>query len=929
MASPLQFTLPPALAHPRKFVRNAGQDPGLDFLYPTVAVLQTRILTGGAAGWADDYFDLCTYADSHINDANSFFIGTLSGSDVGSGRRDPEFSGMYAFCAMIQNYIGIGPTGTGGDEYSDKANSIADSLIAAKPSVLAEPSDSRNKIQREHGEAAAQIYDWNYPQLDNGSASRKNNLYLLIKDYAQDLINPSDNEYLWGVVHGDLCYAAQMLPVILNDSTSGNNASCLASWNEILNALDPGVAAPGTKQLGYWPVFRHFGNADGGTHKGSAPGGYDTIQSEFYLRLMHTFRTALDMDVLTTEPWFRRASDWKLWHYRPDRTFFRQHENDAINAFSQFTQAHAYMSAGISADSQEKNRWRWLAEEIQAANNGLMFGGYHLWRIIWDQKNPTAPTLPTLADSNGGNVMKFFKNAGVTIWREGFSPTDFVLRLNSEPFFTGDHQKRSNGAVQWAHNKAAMCVQAGNYDKDQDFTYKALDSGGTIIQGTESGHRWPYGKRIASQSTTRIMSSSEPASNELQSFRRTTTSSTSRFGKRLGTNPVTILNVGDQLWPKNFAASGNQIFQPGSLGDLFGDASPGVWQYSPSPYPLPGGNPIETAAYAYQVTDITGSYWAGKITRFRRHVLWIKAGQLPPWPRPVVMVWDDIVSPIDGTFGKKTQVQQWQLLASPSGSVASVFQITRTAAGVYPGAPTPMDARTFIKVMNPPTAESTIVQGYRDANNELFPATDQDDLLDTGQAADGVGGLWRLDINPASGTTTPDFLVLICPRASSAIFDLTTALINNGTKIGATLNGVDCTITRGTGYLAEVGGSGGAVPPPIADLGGFSGDARVDLQWSDTTDPTFTKYRVYRSQKVAGVYGAFAQIAEPLVSEYADTTAANGVTYRYKVTVFNPTGESADSNIVQELTPQAPVVFDGTIPWKTQRFTPRYRDSQQ
>jgi len=608
---------------------------------------------------------------------------------------------MYAFIALILNFVATGPTGTTGAQYASRANSIADSLIAAKPTVLALSSTDRNKVQREHGEMAAQIYDWNFPQL---GSTRRSALYSLIFDYADDLASPSDSEYLWGVAHGDLCYAGQMLCTILADSTSSTtNDQAKAILDLILEGFDPGPAVVGQKQLGYFPVFRYFGQDDGGTHKGCGPGGYDTIQSEFYCRLMHTLRTALLMDVMTTEAWFRRATDWKLWHYRCDINQHRQNEHLSEEAFSHFTQSHAYLSASITADTSEKNRWRWYAEQIDASQSGHMDRGYNLWRITWDQKIPLTPTTPTLADTNGGNSLKFFSKAGITIWREGWSTTDLSAKMISERFFTGDHEKRGNGSLEVAHNGAPMIIQGGSYGRPlQSRTYKWINTDGTLNAEDETGHRRTYAQRILAQSVCRIFSSSEPSTNALESFQRTTAAtgaSSSRFGVRTGTSDPVISNDGGQLWKKS-----GSLIQPGNLGDIVGDVSVLAFVVSPAPYPLPGEIPIETSAYAYQVTDISGSYWSTKRTRYRRHVLYIKSGQIPSWSRPIIMIWDDLVTPsIDGTAGNKTQVQQWQSCrTSPTGSAGTNFEILRSAAAgsLYPHAPE-MAAKLFIKVINP------------------------------------------------------------------------------------------------------------------------------------------------------------------------------------------------------------------------------------
>jgi hypothetical protein len=306
------------------------------------------------------------------------------------------------------------------------------------------------------------------------------------------------------------------------------------------------------------------------------------------------------------------------------------------------------------------------------------------------------------------------------------------------------------------------------------------------------------------------------------------------------------------------------------------------------------------------------------------------------------MIWDDLVTPsIDGTAGNKTQVQQWQCCrTSPTGSAGTNFEILRTAAAgsLYPHAPE-MAAKLFIKVINP-ACSSAITEGFKDLNSVTYPAIEGgaffgDPFDDSGQNVNGTGGVFRLELWPTVATVTPNFVTLLCPRASTATYTLTTTPILNSTQIGATINGIDCFFNRNLPYGATVGVGTPAQPPPaVTGLVGNAGDAVVSIDWNDNTDPALTKYRVYRSVKVAGVYNAFTQLAEistgvPIDSFYNDLAVTNGTTYRYKVTAFGNGLESADSNIVSELTPTAPVVFEGTIPWKNERYRTRYKDGQQ
>jgi uncharacterized repeat protein (TIGR01451 family) len=65
---------------------------------------------------------------------------------------------------------------------------------------------------------------------------------------------------------------------------------------------------------------------------------------------------------------------------------------------------------------------------------------------------------------------------------------------------------------------------------------------------------------------------------------------------------------------------------------------------------------------------------------------------------------------------------------------------------------------------------------------------------------------------------------------------------------------------------------------------------RVQLTWEDVAQAT--SYNVYRATSSGG----FILLATTTVERYDDTTAANGQTYRYRVTAVSAGGESAPSN---------------------------------
>jgi hypothetical protein len=88
------------------------------------------------------------------------------------------------------------------------------------------------------------------------------------------------------------------------------------------------------------------------------------------------------------------------------------------------------------------------------------------------------------------------------------------------------------------------------------------------------------------------------------------------------------------------------------------------------------------------------------------------------------------------------------------------------------------------------------------------------------------------------------------------------------------------------------------VTPPAAPTGltATAGNAVVNLDWNDNTEPDLAGYNVYRATTSGGPY---SQINGSLVagSAYSDTTVTNGTTYYYVVrAVDQSSNESGNSN---------------------------------
>jgi len=104
-----------------------------------------------------------------------------------------------------------------------------------------------------------------------------------------------------------------------------------------------------------------------------------------------------------------------------------------------------------------------------------------------------------------------------------------------------------------------------------------------------------------------------------------------------------------------------------------------------------------------------------------------------------------------------------------------------------------------------------------------------------------------------------------------------------------------------------IGQSTGIVPP--SGLSAVAGDGQVSLDWDDTANPDFAKYKLYRAPSDQGPFVELA--GNLLVSSYLDESVVNGgPCYYYVQLVTTANGSSAASAMVSatpvDVTPPAP-----------------------
>ena len=145
-----------------------------------------------------------------------------------------------------------------------------------------------------------------------------------------------------------------------------------------------------------------------------------------------------------------------------------------------------------------------------------------------------------------------------------------------------------------------------------------------------------------------------------------------------------------------------------------------------------------------------------------------------------------------------------------------------------------------------------------------------------------------------------------------------TSYTNTGAKDGVTYY-YKVTAVNDSGesaYSNIVSGQNKAVTPkpaaPVVKIGNSATSGKPMLTWNAVSGAT--SYKVYRATSQNGTYSLLGSVT---VTSYTNTGAKDGVTYYYKVTAVNDSGESAYSNIVsgqnKAVTPKpaAPVVKIG------------------
>jgi len=628
----------------------------------------------------------------------------------------------------------------------------------------------------------------------------------------------------------------------------------------------------------YFAPFRYFSLAAGGTggeiggsHKGMGSSGYLASSDEFYAQLLPALASGVGVNWYTTEAWYKENMHLYLWNWRGDRTFYRKHEHNASEQYSTWTQIRSIQTA-----DQQNNTFgehcQWLADEIQAVAFNTIWGPYQVFNILF-RNTSRASIRPTTARM-GGKRSRFFPRTGTICIHPNWSETGTSAVFADSPFFTSDHQLHDHGGFWLTTQGKPIFITHGHYDPNEDFTYRDPNDA-----TNKSGHRRTFMGSVKAQNVMRIFRASETTSNEDDSFRYSMAAS-SRFGVWNGTS-VTILNDGPQLTPKNTA---NTDYLPDTLAILL--AEPKWNKQGFTAY-----NEDGTGKFTYACAHLTDWYWSGKCSFYKRHFLYIYSGAIPSWSQDILLIVDDMVFSVDSSRGNKTIVDQHQVQFNPV-KVGNTFTVTHS-----PG-------KCVFEYLKPASIVHTIVQGHSFEGIPFtapFPDDNDDSVYPPGV------GIFRLEVSPASSGSPQQMVKVYFPCQSSASTFPTRTLIDDGTWLGATINGVECKVNRTT-FVGQVGDSIIEPPPPppppppvsgilktdaviYRDIDLLSGGANTVSNWVDNND-SFQTALLLRLTNPATAITTPASIQVQVTS--------NSTTGRIYNHLFRPfTGNIIASNVSQ------------------------------
>lgn len=358
----------------------------------------------------------------------------------------------------------------------------------------------------------------------------------------------------------------------------------------------------------------------------------------------------------------------------------------------------------VVAREYRNSQAQWFADETRKVAG--LWAPHAVFDVLWH--DPSVPSFPP-----AGVTSRWFRNVGTVVCRESWASDAAVACFRSAEVYTLGHSHRDDCSFT-IHYKGDLAIDSGTYD----------DYG--------SAHYENYYSRTIAHNSILVHDPDEVFT---------------KYGKVYANDGGQRWLVKDQdvgsWWPPTVEATVDR-----AAGFRLG----GIPRYE------------DGAGYTYALGDGGPSYSRAKLKKFHRHFLWL--GRTAGWPRPVVVVFDDVVATKDSF--RKTYLLHTQKEPTVDGSLVTAHN----GEGVlYQHTVMPSDAT--IRAVGGKGKEY-LVEGVNWA--PIKPPAEKEDA-----------GAWRVEVSPVSKAKDHRFLHVLFPGDEGTAPPPRPKSLSTGSLRGATI----------------------------------------------------------------------------------------------------------------------------------------------
>lgn len=301
---------------------------------------------------------------------------------------------------------------------------------------------------------------------------------------------------------------------------------------------------------------------------------------------------------------------------------------------------------------------------------------------------------------------------------------------------------------------------------------------------------------------------------------------------------------------------------------------PIVLSTSPGETPVGQGAHVMYEANQWRISDDFWDNWSALYAQFQRLHDWTPYRGPGHFPDADMLPLGKVESGSPSATGRATYFTQ-----NEQYTLMSLWAIARSPL-IHGGDMTQMDAFTLSLLTN---TEVIAVNQFSTHNRQLFRTNDL--IAWVANDANSTNKYLALFNATGSSASVPVNLALIGYTNSCAIRRLW-----DGANLGAFIGTFSPPLASHRGQLYRL--SGPTIPVPWLTAA-EAGNSQVSLAWENI--PVASSYRVKRATSEGGGYATIA--SNVTGTNYTDTTAQNGVTYFYVVSVMVGAQESPNSGM--------------------------------